>query len=363
VPPVELSIIVPTYNETGNVPELVRRIRIALEGLAWEVIVVDDDSPDGTADAARKLYQDDARVRCLQRIGRRGLASACVEGMLASSAPYLAVMDADLQHDPTVLVKMLMILRNKEADLVVGSRYIEGGSVGHWGGKRLAISRIATRLSNTIAHQSVSDPMSGYFALTRETFGACVKGLSALGFKILLDILASSSKSIKVVEVPIVFGLREKGQSKLSGNAVWEHVLLLFDKHFGKYVPVRFFSFGLIGATGAVVHFLVLGLLYRVFDLPFMLGQTIATFVALIFNFTVNNLLTYAGQTLRGAAWFRGLASFAIVCGIGAVANIGIASYLFSQETPWQLSALAGIAMGAVWNYAVSARYTWHAVR
>jgi dolichol-phosphate mannosyltransferase len=361
--PAEISVIVPTYNEAENLPELVRRIRAALEGVAWEIIVVDDDSPDGTAEVARRLYPGESRLRCIQRIGRRGLASACIEGMLASSAPYLAVMDADLQHDPDALARMLAVLREGRADLVVGSRYAAGGSVGEWSPRRRAISRIATRLSDGLAHRPLSDPMSGFFALTRPAFGACVRRLSALGFKILLDIAASSDRSLRVVEIPIQFGLRRAGASKLSGNAVWEHVLLLLDKSIGRFVPARFVSFGLIGAAGAGVHFLVLGLLYRLLGLAFTTGQTCATLAALVFNFTINNLLTYAGQSLRGVAWLKGLASFAVVCGVGAVANVGIAAYLFNQRTSWQLSALAGVALSAVWNYAVSARYTWHATR
>jgi len=359
--PAQISVVVPTYNERGNLLELTRRLDAALEGFAWELIVVDDDSPDGTAAHARDIYTQDTRVRCLRRIGRRGLSSACIEGMLASSAPLLAVMDGDLQHDPAVLRTMLLTLLREEADLVIGSRYVAGGSVGDWNSQRVMISRVATRLSTLVTHREISDPMSGFFALRREVLDSCVKDLSSLGFKILLDIVASSKPSVRITEVPFTFGERLTGESKLSTNVVWEYLLLLADKLVGRYVPVRFLAFAAIGALGVGVHFLVLSIAFKGVGLSFAVGQSAATLIAIAFNFSVNNLLTYSGQSLRGKRWLRGLASFYLICGIGALANIGISSYLFGNETSWPVAALAGIAMSSVWNYAVSARYTWKA--
>jgi dolichol-phosphate mannosyltransferase len=359
--PAEISVVIPTYNESGNLAELIRRLDRALEGIAWEVIVVDDDSPDGTAAQARALYQRDPRVRCLRRIGRRGLSSACIEGLLASSAPYQAVMDGDLQHDPAILRTMLHTLRTNEADLVIGSRYAQGGSVGDWNGQRVLISRVATRLSSLVTRRPISDPMSGFFALRREVLEACVRSLSSLGFKILLDIVASSPKSVRIKEVPFTFGERLAGESKLTTNVVWEYLLLLADKLVGRYVPVRFLAFASIGALGVGVHFLVLTFGFKLFGQSFAVSQSIATGVAIAFNYTVNNLLTYSGQSLRGRRWVLGLLSFYLICGIGAFANVGVSSYLFGQNTSWPLAALAGIALSSVWNYAVTARYTWRA--
>lgn len=357
----ELSIVVPTYNERGNLPELVRRLGAALQGIAWELVIVDDDSPDGTAELARDMYVRDPRVRCVRRIGRRGLSSACIEGMLATSAPYVAVMDGDLQHDPALLVTMLGALRAAEADLVIGSRYMAGGSVGDWNDQRIRISRIATWLSSLVTHRPVSDPMSGFFALRRDVLDSCVRSLSSLGFKILLDIIASSSPSVRIKEVPFTFGERLSGESKLSANVAWEYLLLLCDKLVGRYVPVRFLAFAAIGALGVGVHFIVLTAVFKALGLSFAISQGTATAVAIAFNFSVNNLLTYSGQSLRGRRWLRGLVSFYLICGVGAFANVGVSSYLFGHDTAWPLAALAGIAMSSVWNYAVSARYTWRA--
>src|SRR5215510_6669500 len=160
---VELSLIVPTYKEIDNVETVVRQVHVCLEGVAWEIIFVDDDSPDGTADRIRAIARTDPHVRCLQRIGRRGLSSACIEGMLSSSAPYVAVMDADLQHDETLLPAMLELLRQGETDIVIGSRYIPGGGIGQWDTARAWLSRCATRLSHLVLKADLADPMSGFF--------------------------------------------------------------------------------------------------------------------------------------------------------------------------------------------------------
>ena len=355
----ELSIIIPTFNERGNVAELLRRLDDCLEGIGWEAIFVDDDSPDRTAAVARQLGRSDRRVRCIQRIGRRGLSSACIEGMLASAAPYLAVLDADMQHDETRLPEMLRILRAGDADVVIGSRYVDGGGVGEWEKRRAWMSQMATRLSRTICRQDISDPMSGFFMLRRETMEHVVRRLSGMGFKILLDVLASSDEPLRTREVPYTFRERFAGESKLDSLVLWEYGMLLADKMVGKYVPVRFVSFIMVGGVGILVHMATLVPLLKLADAPFQLAQAVATTVAMVFNFSVNNLLTYRDVRLKGKRWLRGLISFMLACGIGALANVGVASYLFKNRADWFLAALAGIAVGAVWNYVVTMFYTW----
>ncbi len=357
--PAELSIVVPTFNERGNLRELVGRIEKALPGVAWEVVFVDDNSPDGTAMAAREIYNDDSRVRCIRRFGRRGLASACIEGMLSCSSPFVAVMDADLQHDPGVLSRMLDAIRSNQAELVLATRYAAGGTVGDWDSTRLKISQFATSLANSMTPVRVSDPMSGYFMLRRDLFEEVAPRLSSLGFKILLDILLTLPPQARIREVPFQFGKRHAGDSKLSGGVAWEFLLLIADKLVGRWIPVRFLAFAAIGSIGIGVHFAVLTTLFKGMQLSFTSSQAIATTIAMVFNFTVNNLLTYADQTLRGPAWFKGLGTFALVCGLGAVANVGAADWLFGQSTAWPIAALAGVMVSAGWNYAVSARYTW----
>lgn len=354
-----LSIVVPTFNESTNVHELIRRLEAALGPSGWEVIFVDDDSPDGTADAIRDVARVNSRVRCLQRVGRRGLSSACIEGMLAASAPAIAVMDADMQHDEAVLPAMLVEIEHRGADIVVGTRYAAGGSTGEWSRARREMSRVATALGGLVARHQVSDPLSGFFMLRREVLQSTVHGLSGVGFKILLDILATVKGPVRVAEVPYGFRPRRAGESKLDEAAVWEYAMLLADKTIGRFVPVRLVSFSVIGGLGIAVHMIILTLLLKGLSVGFVAAQTAALVVAMIFNFTLNNVLTYRDRRLTGWAWLKGLASFILACSVGAVANVGVAAYLFAGRAQWVLAALAGVMVGAVWNYAITQIYTW----
>jgi dolichol-phosphate mannosyltransferase len=355
----ELSIVVPTFNESANVGELIARLHAALPDVAWEVVFVDDDSPDHTAAEVRRLAAAESRIRVIQRIGRRGLASACVEGVLSTAAPYVAVMDADLQHDEAALPAMLAALRAGDVDIAVGSRYVEGGGIGGWDDRRAAISRFATRLSRTVVPAHLHDPMSGFFMITREAFMERVRRLSSVGFKILVDLFASGRQPLRFVEIPYQFRSRHAGESKLDGVVAWEYGMLLADKLVGRWIPVRFLSFGLIGGMGVGVHLAVLAALFKTGMTGFGTGQAAATAVAMVFNFFVNNLLTYRDRRLRGLGLLKGLASFTLVCGVGAIANVGIADYLFTHRQGWLPAALGGIAVGAVWNFAMSSFYTW----
>lgn len=356
----ELSIVVPTFNERDNVPELIRRLSALLADLDWEVIFVDDDSKDGTIEMLREQTRLNPRVRMIHRINRRGLSSAVVEGIQSSSAPYIAVMDADLQHDENILPQMLGELRQGRVDLVVGSRYAEGGSFGEWSKERIGISQFATKLSRLVIRAELSDPMSGFFMLKRETFDGAVRKLSSQGYKILLDILASNKAPIEIKEVPFVFRTRAHGESKLDSAVTWEYLMLLVDKMVGHIVPARFVMFMAVGGAGVLVHMSVLTGLFKFAGAQFWVSQMAATIVAMTFNFFVNNLLTYRDKRLKGF-WnvLRGLLSFYLVCAIGAVSSVGIADYLFVKDYAWWLSGVAGILVGAVWNYAASSIFTW----
>ena len=358
--PAAISIIAPTFNERANVPILVERLRSAMAGLAWEVVFVDDDSTDGTRDALAEQAAADPRVRFIHRIGRRGLSSAVVEGIQSTNAPLVAVMDADLQHDENLVPQMVAQFADASLDLVVGSRYVQGGDVGEWDQKRQTISRVATKLSRLVVKADLSDPMSGFFMIRRAAFNSAARRLSNQGYKILLDIIASSPRPLKLKELPFSFGLRQHGESKLDTMATWEYIALLLDKSIGRYVPVRFVMFSLVGAAGVFVHMGVLSALFALGHTTFAFGQALATVTAMTFNYFVNNLLTYRDRRLKGF-WgnVRGLASFYAVGSIGALANVGIAGFLFSQHYSWFLAGIAGILVGAVWNYGVSALFTW----
>jgi dolichol-phosphate mannosyltransferase len=356
----DLTIVVPTFNERGNLEPLLTLITAALEDVSWEVIFVDDDSSDGTADHARFLARQNVRVRCLQRIGRRGLSTACIEGVLASASPYVAVMDGDLQHDEQLLPRMLDALKRESVDLVVGSRYVAGGEIGEGlSGSRAHVSGFATWMARFICKAEIADPMSGFFMFRREVFERAVHSLSGQGFKILLDLIASSPQPLRIVELPYKFRKRRYGESKLDVLVVWEYGMLLADKLIGHIVPVRFALFALIGGLGLFVHMAVLWSALTLVALTFAAAQTAATVVAMTFNFFLNNLFTYRDQRLRGWQLVRGLLSFYLICSIGAVANVGIATYVFRADQTWWVAGIAGVIVGSVWNYAVSSVFTW----
>ena len=360
---VEVSVVVPTLNERGNIVALVERLESAFSGIEWEVIFVDDDSVDGTADLVRKIGATNRRVRCVHRIGRRGLSSACIEGMLASSAPYLAVMDADMQHDEALLPRMLQVLKHGETDIVIGSRYMEGGTIGLLEPSRQIISRVAGRISRWVMKTECSDPMSGFFMLSRDVFQSTVRKLSGIGFKILFDILASSPRALRVRELPYEFRTRQAGTSKFDATVAWEHVMLLLDKMIGHIVPIRFVLFSAVGLLGLAVHFSVLAIFFRLISLNFEISQALATLMAMTSNYLVNNVLTYRDVRLRGSGLFLGLLSFYAACSVGALANIGVASYVFGAGEKWWVAGLGGAIVGGVWNYAVSSVYTWKMFR
>lgn len=359
----DLTIVVPTFNEAKNVPLLIERLDRVLDRIAWEVVFVDDDSPDGTAEIIRAMARRDPRVRLVHRIGRRGLSSACVEGIQSSSAPIFAVMDGDLQHDDEKLQSMVELLVADDLDVVVGSRYVDGGSIeGFSSGARRLVSRLGTKLAQRLLKADLTDPMSGFFVMRRSAFDGVMRNLSLQGFKILLDIFATSERPLRYAEVPVSFHARKHGESKLDSMAAWEFGLLLIDKLVGRWVPTRFVVFMAIGGTGVLVHLLVAGLLGAsgTNDIAtFTLAQIGAVLAAMTWNFFLNNLITYRDRRLRGWRILTGLLSFYVVCAVGAVANVGVARLVFAQEPLWWLAAIAGALVGAAWNFAASTFLTW----
>nr|WP_246587144.1 glycosyltransferase family 2 protein [Stakelama flava] len=358
----ELAVVIPVFNECANVARLIEGIDAALAGRRWEAIFVDDDSPDGTADAARELGRTDPRVRVIQRIGRRGLSTACIEGMCATAAPLVAVIDGDLQHDETLLPRMADALEADPAlDVVIGSRFVAGGSTGEWDRDRVAKSAFATKLARAVLRADLSDPMSGFFMIRSQLVRDLVPRLSGIGFKILLDIMTASPRPLAFSELPYVFRTRAVGESKLDHVVALEYLIALYDRSFGRYVPVRFAMFSAVGAMGAAVHMAVLALLFRLAGVEFLTATIFATVAAMTFNFFLNNALTYRDQRLRGMRQLvDGWVSFCVVCSLGAVANVGVAAFLHDvQNGSWAGSALVGVVVAAVWNFALSSRFTW----
>ena len=356
---VELTVVVPTFKERENVALVIEHLERVLAGVVWEVVFVDDDSPDGTADAVRALARSDRRVRVIQRIGRRGLSTACVEGVLSSAAPYFAVMDGDLQHDDTKLPEMFRRLKDEHLDIVVGSRYLAGGdSSGLSSNYRQWASDTGGRVARLILKADLTDPMSGFFVMTRAAFDETVRSLSQQGFKILLDLFASAPRPLSFAEVACGFRARQHGESKLDTMAAWEFGVLVLDKLVGRYVPARFVIFAAVGLTGIAVHIGVLWLA-TISGFNFTLSTAIAVIAAMTWNFFFNNIVTYRDQRLRGAALMAGLASFYAIGAVGVFANVGIAQLLFEEGRSWWLAGLAGALIGVVWNFTMSSFFTW----
>ncbi|MGA9767006.1 MAG: glycosyltransferase family 2 protein [Rhodomicrobium sp.] len=375
----ELTVIAPSFNEAENVAPLIEKLSAALDGVHWEVIFVDDDSPDGTSDRVREQARHDARVRCVQRLGRRGLTSACAEAVLASSAPYVAIIDADLQHDETLLPQMLAVLKEGVAEIVIGSRYTERKLSEGFSRARQTMSFIATRLAQSILGAKLTDPVSGFFMAKRDVFEGAIRNLSGIGNKILVDIFASSNRRLEFRELPYQFRARLHGESKLDTLTVWEYLVLLADKLFGRFIPVRLILFSLVGASGVLVNFAVFWAARHALlvgaagsyapdaEVRFKVAAALATLVAATSNFFLNNVLTYRDKRLRGWAVVSGLISFLAICSVGAVVSVSFAAQVRSwfpagmQEGRYVLSLalLSGIAVSTILNFSASAIFTW----
>jgi dolichol-phosphate mannosyltransferase len=357
----QLAVILPTLNERDNLEPLLHRLDETLAHLAWEAIVVDDDSPDGTAEMARRLAAARPNLRVIQRVGRRGLASAALEGALATAAQFVVVMDADHQHDPALIPSMLTTVETGEAEVAVASRFVAGGdAAGLAGERRNTASRIANALARKLTGVELTDPMSGFFLIETARLRALAPRLSGIGFKILLDLLAAAPERLRVRELPLRLAQRRSGSSKMDSAIAFEFLIGLYDRVLGRIVPTRFALFGTVGGIGVAVHMIVLALVFRVWGSGFVAGQAIATFAAMTFNFWLNNILTYADCRLRGAAaLLKGWAGFCLTCSVGALANVALAGFLEDRGLHWALSALSGILIGAVWNYTLSGRFVW----
>jgi len=356
----DLAVVIPVLNERENVRPMLERLNNALSGLQHEVIFVDDGSTDGTAAEIEAIAHYDRRVRLIRRYGRRGLSSAVVEGMCSSVAQVLAVIDGDLQHDETILPQMLEAILAAGHEMAIGTRYAAGGSVGEWDRGRVSISRFATRLAAPIMKTPVSDPMSGFFAIRRDVLLEIVPRLSTVGYKLLLDIVASAPRRLDAVEIPYRFRTRTSGESKLDSAVVLEYLELLLEKMIGRWIPPKLILFGAIGAAGAVVQLTVLGIAHEIAGIGFAHAEIVAVGMAMLFNYTLNNILTYRDRRLAGLRWFRGLVSFVLVCSFGAIANVGIGTLLYGQRGErWWLAGLLGIAVGSVWNYVATKWLTW----
>lgn len=359
-----LALVVPTWNEAENIEPLYDRICSALDGRDWEMLFVDDDSADRTWARVEALSKRDPRVHLLRRIGRTGLASACLEGMSIVSAPYVAVLDADLQHDETLLGEMLETFHaHPETELVVASRKIGDASFGDMPRARVLISRLATTLTHLSIKSELSDPMSGFFMLRRELYLEVADRLYGQGFKLLLDICAAAGRTIALRELPYRMRARQAGKSKLGFQVILEFLVFLGSQLCGRLLPPRFLMFCLVGSSGVVVHMATLGIVHDLLGYSFTAGQLLALLAAMCSNFVLNNRFTFSDRSLEGRARLKGLGSFIVVCSLGAAIALAVGETLHELGVAWWLSGLASTIVGAVWNFSVSSTLTWRMKR
>lgn len=353
-----LSIIVPTYNERLNVVAMYDGLAETLRNVSWELIVVDDDSPDGTADVVRDLARRYDNVRCIQRIQERGLCSAVQWGVQAAHGDVVLVMDGDLQHDPGLIPKMLEELRSGQ-DIVSGSRFLSGRRVeGLSSPLRNKLSVYGNRLVNLYLGVRLTDPLTGFFATSRALFLRSIPRMQADGFKVFFDLIYYN-RNAAIKELALDFRTRQHGDSKLQLYVVWLLLCDMISKLSRGLVPPRLVSFVGVGLIGSTVHFSVLYTSLAA-GAVFWVSQAIATVLAMIFNFTLNNVLTYAADRLAGGSFYRGLLLYSVIASFGIVANVSTAELtyeLFKVHTFF--AASVGIVIDIIWRFVVSNRLIW----
>jgi len=350
-----LSIIIPTFNERDNISKLLHKLESALIGHQYEAIVVDDDSPDQTWKIAQELSVGKPYLKVLHRKTKKGLSSAVIDGFKEASGRYLAVIDADMQHDERILPQM--VKQMGENEIVIGSRKAENGGIKDWSYFRRFTSWVAGKLAHWTLKCPVKDPMSGFFMIRREVFERCSKVLNPKGFKILLEIL-HKSKPENVHEVGYTFKPREYGESKLDGDAILNYLVSLYELKFSRVLPLDFVKYCLVGGTGVFVNLLTLTVLHNVLGVPGSVALITGIGLAMVTNFFLNNFWTFKGRGKEGLA--SKLMKFSFTCSVGALINYSVAMVFIWLLFPQiQLADLIGIVAATLWNYWINKKWTW----
>jgi dolichol-phosphate mannosyltransferase len=357
--PQRISIVGPTYNESGNISLFVQDVDAALAGYNWEILFVDDNSSDGTAATVFELASIDDRVRLILRMSDRGLAKSCIQGMLSAKGELLCVMDVDGQHDPEVIVDMVARMEADGLDIISAARQLDDiGASDALSPVRNKISKLGNKLCEILLKRKLSDPLTGYFIIRRDAFLRVAPQLGDAGFKILLDILYSD-KSLKHAEIPFEFGSRRQGESKFDSFVAWTFLSFLLSKISGGLLPPKLVSFLLVGALGLPVHFATL-YVFLGLGLNFVWAQSMAAFAAATSNFFLNDLLTFHNQRLSGRKMFWGYLKFIAVSSVGIVANVSVASIANDRLIHVVfLATIAGIAMDTLWKFVMINRFIW----
>ncbi|MEI7665584.1 MAG: glycosyltransferase family 2 protein [Synechococcaceae cyanobacterium ELA263] len=364
-PALRVSIVLPTYNERYNIEPLLAKLLLLKQHVDLEILVVDDDSADGTAELVRKLAHHEPALRLIRRVGRAGLASAIKEGLLDATGDVAVVMDSDGQHEPASVLRAIETLQQQgDLDLVIGSRFHAQAVILGLSGRREQGSNWANRcarFSLSRAYGSLTDYMSGFFALRLDEAIPLLRAVDVNGFKFLYELLAVSKGQLRVAEIPLSFQPRIHGSSKLDLAIIWDFLISILHSLSLRILPRRAISFGLVGSTGVLVQVLLCQLLTGLGGISFERALPFAVVAAATSNYLINNVLTFRFARLRGFALLRGLLKFLLVSSLPALANVGLAIAFYenvARDSLW--AQLAGIIVVFVWNYAASSRFVWN---
>ncbi len=359
-----ISIVLPTFNERGNITPLLQQLLQLQKRYNLEILVVDDDSADGTAEQVRELCADEPRIHLIRRVGRSGLASAIKEGLLNATGDITVVMDSDGQHEPRSVQRAIDTLLQNDLDLAIGSRFHAEAQILGLSGRRengSTWANAAARFSLPRSYGALTDYMSGFFALRMETMLPMVRRVDVNGFKFLFELLAVSRGRLRTGEIPLQFQSRTYGSSKLDIAIFWDFLISILHSLSFRLLPRRAISFGLVGISGIIVQLLVNTTLINGAGFAFEIALPVAVMAAATSNYLINNALTFRFQRLKGLALLRGLIKFLLVASLPVLANIGLASAFYrlvAQNT--LLAQLAGIVVVFIWNYAASSRFVWN---
>ena len=357
-----ISIILPTFNESGSINEMILSLLELTQHHQIEILIVDDDSADGTANIVRELARQDSRIRIIQRVGRSGLASAIKEGLIAAVHPLAIVMDSDGQHEPLSVQKAFEELR-AGSDLVAGSRFLDRSEIHGLSSRRTDGSTMANRLARWSLPKSyahLTDYMSGFIALKLDVCLPIVRKVDVNGFKFLYELLAISKGQLRITEIPLRFQPRLHGNSKLDYAVLWDFLISLIHTFTFRLLPRRAISFGLVGASGVVIQLLSTFILMSM-GLSFSQSLPLAVITAASSNYLVNNILTFGDRRQKGRQLLKGLLKFLLVASLPTLANVGLATGFYNMvQSHAVLAQLAGIIVVYIWNYAASSRFVWN---
>jgi dolichol-phosphate mannosyltransferase len=353
-----LSIICPTLNERDNVAVIYQHIdRIVT--CEWELIFVDDNSSDGTRLEIEQLSRRDRRVRLINRVGRKGLASAASEGFLCAVYDHCVLIDADLQHDINNINVMAEEVAQSGNDLVISSRFKVNQTLG-LSSARTRLSIVGNGMIDLILRRQLTDPLSGCFLIRRERYLALHPSLILSGFKILFDILSCpDGRQLTVSEIPIKFLNRHSGESKLRKTVMLEFMGTYVTRMVERVIPLSFIKFSMIGALGVLLHYLILSFFLKLSGFDFAVSQLVTSYLVMVSNFLLNNRYTFSANRLFGGQLVFGLMKFMFFCSFGALISLSFAFYLKDTGLSPVAAGVLGTVAGSLWNFVLNSLYTW----